>query len=328
MRQLSSTIKILPAGKSLDRNWLAYQLQGWRTSLRRYKYLYLLLVPAFAYYLIFHYVPIYGVTLAFKKFKVMQGILASPWADPLFRYFERLFTNPDFFRAVRNTFIISFYKIVFAFPAPIILALALNEIPSMKFRKFTQTVMYLPHFISWVVIGGIMIAMLRANEGIINVFLGLFGVPSRQYMTDPNYFRAVLVISHIWKNIGWGAIIYLAALAGVDPTLYEAAIVDGARRVHLLFHITIPQIKSTIIIMLILTLGRVMNVGFEQIFILYSLSVYEVADIIQTFVYRAGIIGMQYSLATAAGLFRSVISLLFIITSNSIAKRMGERGIY
>jgi putative aldouronate transport system permease protein len=300
----------------------------WRISFGRYKYLYLLLVPALAYYLIFHYVPLYGLTLAFKKYKISKGILGSDWSDPFLHYFIRLFKNPDFYRAVKNTFIISFYKIIFAFPAPIILALALNEVRSMGFRKITQTLMYLPHFISWVVIGGIMIAMLRADEGIINIALGWFGVPSRQYMTDPTYFRAVLVISHIWKNMGWGAIIYFAALAGVDPNLYEAAIIDGAKRGQLLWHITLPSIKSTIIIMLILNLGRVMNVGFEQVFLLYSLSVYEVSDIIQTFVYRAGIQGMQYSLATAAGLFRSAISLLFIISSNTIAKKMGERGIY
>ena len=321
-------MKVSPSQKKTRRRWASTQLNGWAVSLKRYKYLYILLIPALIYYITFHYVPLYGLTLAFKKFRAIDGIFKSPWADPIWRFFIRLFRNPDFFRAVRNTFIISLYKIVFAFPAPIVLALALNEVASMKFRKFTQTVMYLPHFISWVVIGGIMIAMLRTNEGIINVFLGLFGVPSRQYMTDPNYFRAVLIISHIWKNMGWGAIIYLAALAGVDPNLYEAAIVDGAKRGRLLIHITIPQIRHTIVIMLILSLGRVMNVGFEQIFILYSLPVYEVSDIIQTFVYRAGIQGMQYSLATAAGLFRSLVSLFFIITANTIAKKLGEMGIY
>jgi putative aldouronate transport system permease protein len=304
-------------------------LRSWIVSIYRYKYLYLLLIPALLYYIIFHYIPLYGVVLSFKDFQISKGILGSPWADPPTRHFLRLFRNPDFWRAVKNTFIISTYKIVFAFPAPIILALLLNEIVSMRFRKTVQTIMYLPHFISWVVIGGILMHFLSIDNGIINNILGVFGIPPRQYMTEPRYFRAILIISHIWKNMGWGTIIYLAALAGVDLDLYAAATIDGVNRFQMVWYVTLPQIRSTIAVMLILNLGRIiLNAGFEQIFIMYNPSVYEVSDIINTLVYRMGIESMQYAVATAAGLFRSLIACFLIVTSNMIVKRMGERGIY
>ena len=313
-------IKTLIGGKGL--------FSAWKISLRRYKWLYLLILPSLAYYAVFHYYPLYGVTLAFKDFKIFQGILASPFADPPIRHFVRLFDSPDFWRAVGNTFLISLYKIVFAFPAPIILALLLNEVTQRWFRRIVETLMYLPHFISWVVIGGIMFNIFSINGGLVNELLSAFGVPSKQFMAESSGFRAILVGSNIWREMGWGSIVYLAALAGVDQNLYEAARIDGANRFHLLVHITLPQIFSTIAVMLILNLGQVMNAGFEQVFILYSMPVYDVADIIDTYVYRLGILSMEYSMATAAGLFKSLIGLVFIVSANSITKKMGQSGIF
>jgi putative aldouronate transport system permease protein len=307
---------------------LSSELQNWSKSLHRYKYLYLLILPSLAYYIIFHYVPLYGVVLAFKNFRISKGILESPWADPLLRHYSRLFGNPDFWRAVKNTFVISLLKLVFAFPAPIVLSLLLNEVPDRLFRKSVQTIMYLPHFISWVVIGGIMIMMLSRDTGIVNIFLGHLGVAPNQYITDSFFFRPILVVSDIWKNMGWGTIIYLAALSGVDPFMYEAAIIDGAGRLRILWNVTLPQIRSTIAIMLILNLGRIMNAGFEQIFVLYSPPVYDVGDIIDTYVYRIGILDMQYSIGTAAGLFKGIVGCIFIVSANRAIKAMGESGIY
>ncbi len=307
---------------------LQQERREWVLSLRRYKYLYLLILPAFAYYIIFQYIPLYGIVVAFKDYRVSEGMLGSSFSDPIFRHFGRLFRNSEFWRAVRNTFIINFYRIIFSFPAPLILALILNEIRSMKFRKVVQTVIYLPHFISWVVIGGILIHLLSVQTGPVNVLLANLGIRPRPFMTDSNTFRGLLIVSHIWKTAGWGTIIYLAALSGVDMELYEAAIIDGARRFRMLISVTLPQIMSTVAVLLILNLGQIVNLGFEQVFILYSVQVYDVADIIDTYVYRVGIMNMHYSFATAAGLFKSLIGFTFLLSANALTKKMGQRGIF
>jgi putative aldouronate transport system permease protein len=330
MKELTSVVRKRDARKPAFLTPTALQREGhqWAVSFRRYKYLYLLVLPALAYYIIFQYVPLYGLVVAFKEYRVSEGMLGSSFADPLFRHFGRLFRNSEFWRAVGNTFIINIYRVVFSFPAPLVLALILNEIRNMQFRKVVQTVIYLPHFISWVVIGGILIHLLAVPSGPINVMISALGITPRRFMTDSATFRGLLVLTAIWKTAGWGTIIYLAALAGVDVELYDAARIDGAKRLRVLISVTLPQIMSTVAVLFILNLGQIMNLGFEQVFILYSVQVYDVADIIDTYVYRVGIMNMQYSFATAAGLFKSVIGFTFLVSANAITKRLGERGIF
>lgn len=294
--------------------------------LYKFRYLYLMLVPGITFFIIFCYIPMYGVTIAFKDFKIMQGILDSPWAG--FKYFKQAFGSPYFKQIVWNTLVISVYKLLWGFPAPIILALLLNEVRNMHFKRSIQTISYLPHFLSWVVIGGILTDMLSPQTGAVNNIIKMFGGQPVYFMASKEWFRTVLVVSDIWKEVGWGSIIYLAALSGIDPQLYEAAQIDGASRWQQTWHITLPGIMSTIAILLILRLGNILNAGFEQVFIMYNPSVYQVADIIDTWVYRTGLQGMQYSLAAAVGLFKSVIGFILVVTANWVTKRMGESGIW
>ncbi|MCM8900814.1 ABC transporter permease subunit [Caldicoprobacter algeriensis] len=285
-----------------------------------------MLIPGIAFFIIFHYIPMYGAVIAFKEYNIMQGILGSPWIG--FKYFKHAFESPFFGEILWNTFIISVYKLIWGFPAPIILALLLNEVKNMKFRRTIQTVSYLPHFISWVVIGGMFTDLLSPQTGIVNNIIKMFGGQPIYFMASKEWFRTVLVVSSIWKEVGWNSIIYLAALSSIDPQLYEASQIDGANRWQQTWYITLPGIMSTIAILLILRLGNILNAGFEQVFIMYNPSVYEVADIIDTWVYRVGLQGMRYSLATAVGLFKSVVGFILVITSNWLAKRMGESGIW
>ncbi|SFP97157.1 ABC transporter permease [Caldicoprobacter faecalis] len=295
-------------------------------TISKYKYLYLMLIPGITFFIIFHYVPMYGAIIAFKEYNIMQGILGSPWVG--FKYFKQAFESPFFGQILWNTFIISVYKLIWGFPAPIILALLLNEVKNMIFRRTIQTISYLPHFISWVVIGGMFTDLLSPQTGVVNNIIKMFGGQPIYFMASKEWFRTVLVVSSIWKEVGWNSIIYLAALSSIDPQLYEASQIDGANRWQQTWYITLPGIMSTIAILLILRLGNILNAGFEQIFIMYNPSVYEVADIIDTWVYRTGIQGMRYSLATAVGLFKSVVGFILVVTSNWIAKRMGESGIW
>lgn len=295
-------------------------------NIKKYKYLYIMLIPGIVYFVTFHYIPMFGITIAFKDFNMIKGIGASPWAG--LKYFKQAFGSPYFFQTSLNTLIISIYKLLWGFPAPIILALLLNEVGNVRVKKSIQTVSYLPHFISWVVIGGMMVDLLSPQSGVINSIIEAFGGEPIYFLASKRWFRTVLVISSIWKEIGWGSIIYLAALSGVDPQLYEAAEIDGCGKWKQTWHITLPGIAGTISIMLILRLGSILNAGFEQIFILYNPSVYEVTDIIDTWVYRTGIQGMQYSLATAVGLFKSVIGFILIVLSNWASQKISETGIW
>ena len=290
------------------------------------RYLYLMIIPGILYYVIFHYVPMYGVTIAFKDFNIMKGIMGSSWAG--FKYFEALFALDKFFAVFRNTVVISLYRLLFGFPAPIIMALLLNEISGLKFKKTVQTAIYLPHFISWVILGGILMNLLSIDNGLFNQILVAFGREPIGFLTNERYFRGTLVFSMIWKEYGWGTIIYIAALAGVDPNLYEAAIIDGCNRWKLMARITFPAIRSTIAVMLILRLGQLMQAGFEQIFVLYHPGVYRVADIIDTYVYRIGLGEGRFSMATAVGLFKSVINMILLITANTAVRSFGEQGVY
>lgn len=294
--------------------------------LSEFKYLYIMLIPGITYFVVFHYIPMYGVTIAFKDFKIMQGIIGSPWVG--LKYFRQAFESPFFAQTLWNTFIISVYKLLWGFPAPIILALLLNEVKNLIFKRSIQTISYLPHFLSWVVIGGILTDMLSPQTGVVNNIIKMFGGEPIYFMASKEWFRTVLVASDIWKEVGWGSIIYLAALSGIDPQLYEASQIDGANRWQQTWHITLPGIRGTIAILLILRLGSILNAGFEQIFIMYNSAVYEVSDIIDTWVYRIGLQGMQYSLATAVGLFKSLIGLVLVVAANWITHRMGESGIW
>ena len=293
----------------------------------RDRYLLLMILPALIWYIIFAYIPMYGVTLAFKKFDYQAGIWGSPWAGMI--HFQRLFrSTSNFDRVLRNTVIISMLKLAFVFTSGIILALLINEIPNGRFKKITQTISYLPHFLSWVIIGSILTVILSPSTGVINNFLGLFGIKPIFFLADVKWFRTVLISSDVWQSMGWGSIIYLAAIAGIDPALYEAAIIDGAGRITMMFRITIPCIVNVITIMLILSLGRILNAGFDQVMNLYNLRVYEVADIIDTYVYRVGINDADYSFATAVGLFKNVIGLFLVVMSQWIAKKMGNEGLW
>ncbi|MDD9266792.1 ABC transporter permease [Paenibacillus sp. GCM10023248] len=287
----------------------------------KHKYYYLLLLPGIIYFVIFKYIPMGGVMIAFQDFKIAGSMFTSPWAG--LKWFRILFESPDFWVALRNTVIISFYKLLFNFPAPIILALLLNEVLNGAFKRIIQTIVYFPHFVSWVVLGGILFSVFSVDTGLLKL-LGLSTSP----LMNPEVFRGFLVGTEMWKEVGWGTVIYLAAIAGVNPDLYEAARMDGANRFQLVRHITLPCITSTIVVLLILRTGQILNAGFDQVFILYNPLVYGVSDILDTYVYRVGLTMGRYSFAAAAGLFQSAVGLLLLIFTNWLVRRMGERGLW
>lgn len=295
-------------------------------NVKRCRYLYLMLLPVIVYYIIFHYVPMYGAQIAFKDFNPYQGFWDSQWVG--LKNFELLFTGPYFWRLLRNTLIISFYSLIFGFPAPIILALLLNEVRQERIKRTIQTVIYMPHFVSIVVVCGMISSFTALRTGLINKIIVMLGGHAIQFMAEPGWFRTIYVSSGIWQEIGWGTIIYLAAIAGLDVALYEAAIVDGANRFQRIWHITLPSLLPTITILLILRLGHVMSVGFEKILLLYNDSTFETADVISTFVYRKGIMGADFSFATAVGLFNSICNFLLIIFFNKVSRRVGETSLW
>ncbi|OPA79441.1 sugar ABC transporter permease [Paenibacillus selenitireducens] len=302
-----STWRIM--GKDIRRNWMIY----------------LLALPVIAYYLIFHYGPMYGLQIAFKDFSPARGIWGSPWVG--FKHFMSFFDGIYFWRLIRNTLLINIYELVFAFPAAIILALLLNEIRGMMFKRWVQTISYLPHFISIVVVAGMMFDFL-SRDGLINQLLGFIGITPIDFLKEAGWFRFLFVSSGIWQGIGWGSIIYLASIANIDPTLYEAAKIDGANRWRQTFHITIPGIMPTIVIMLILNMGNMLSVGSDKVLLLYNPLTYETADVISTYVYRKGILEASYSFTAAVGLFNSVISFILIVSANAISKRVSENKLW
>jgi len=279
-----------------------------------------------AYYVVFKYVPMYGAIIAFKDFKIGQGILGSRWVG--LTQFERLFRTPDFFKILKNTLLLNVYALVFGFPVPIILAILLNEVSSKLFKRVNQSLLYLPHFISWVVLAGIFIQMLSPSTGVVNMILKAMGITPIYFMASTFWWPVMFVVSGIWQGAGWGSIIYLAAVSAIDPELYEAARIDGANKLQQIWHITLPGIKPTIAILLILRMGSMMDVGFEHIYNLQNSAVYDVADVISTYVYRVGIRGAQYSYTTAIGLFQSVISLFLVYTTNRITRSLGENSLW
>lgn len=291
----------------------------------RSKYLYLMLLPVLAYYIVFQYGPMYGVIIAFKDYSPMRGIWGSPWVG--FDHFIDFFTSHYFWRLVRNVLLINFYDLIFGFPAPIILALLLNEVTSSKFKRTVQTITYLPQFVSLVIIVGIIMDFL-ARDGAINRLVTAFGLEPIPFMLQPEWFRTIYVASDIWQTVGWGSIIYLAALSSINPELYEAATTDGAGRWAQMRHVTLPGIMPTIIILLILRMGSMMTVGFEKIILMYNPLTYETADVISTFVYRRGLIMADFSYSTAIGLVNSLINFVILVLFNRLARRVGETSLW
>lgn len=294
-------------------------------DLRMNRTIYIMLLPVVAYYIIFHYGPMYGLQIAFKDFIPMRGFTGSPWAG--FKHFEDFFGSVFFWRILRNTLLLSLYSLIFFFPAGIIFALLLNELRSNKLRRVVQTISYMPHFISLVVIVGIMFDFL-ARDGLINDIIVFFGGEAIPFLRSAEWFRTLYISSDVWQGIGWNSIIYLAAISNVNPTLYEAARMDGANRWRQMWHVTIPGIMPTIIILLILFIGKFMTVGFEKIILMYNPVLYETADVIQTYVYRKGILEANYSYSAAVGLFNAIISFTLLILANFFAKRVGETKLW
>lgn len=292
------------------------------SRIKRDKSLLLMLLPGIILVLIFCYGPMYGLIIAFKDYNIGEGILGSPWVG--FKHFEKFFSSSATMNVLSNTLIISFLRLVFGFPAPIFLAIMLNEIRQGPFKRIVQTVSYFPHFISWVIVAGIVSDLCSPSSGIINYIIKSLGGQPISFLTDTHWFRPVLIISGIWKSVGWESVIYLAALCAVPPELHEAATIDGASRLQRVRYITIPTIQPVISIMLLLAMGNIMSAGFDQVFNLYSPTVYQVGDIIDTYVYRIGIGQMMYSFNTAVGLFKSVVGVVLMVTVNFITKRFTD----
>lgn len=294
-------------------------------DLMRNRQIYLMLSPIVAYYILFHYGPMYGMQIAFKDYAINLGFWNSPWIG--LENFKDFMTNYYFYRILRNTIILSVYILIFAFPAGIVLALLLNEIRSSKFKRTVQTITYMPHFISLVVVVGIMYDFL-SRDGLINNLLGIFGADPTAFMREAGWFRTLFVGSHIWQNVGWSSIIFLASIATIDPSLYEAARMDGANRWKQTWHVTLPGMAPTIIILLILNIGQLMTVGNEKILLMYNPLTYETADVIGTYTYRKGILETNYAYAAAVGMFNAVISFVLIIAANAISRRMSETKLW
>ncbi|MEC0228708.1 ABC transporter permease [Paenibacillus alba] len=311
-KQSTSSVGSLPLSQIKKRSGL------W-TRIQRFQFLYLLLTPILLYFVVFKYIPMLGILIAFKKYNLALGFWESPWVG--FDNFQNFIQGVYFWDIMGNTIAISLYKLLFGFLSPIVLALMLNEVAVNWFKKTVQTITYLPHFISWVIAYGLMVALFSPGEGLVNLTLKNFGFEPIAFLTDVNWIRPLIISSDIWKEVGWGAILYLAALAGIDPSLYEAARMDGASKVRQLWHVTLPGISNVIIILLIIKLSHVLDAGFDQIFMMANSFNSEKADIIDTWVYREGLERMQIGLATAVGLFKAVIGLILVISANKVAKK-------
>ena len=291
-------------------------------TINRDRGLYLIALPGILFFLIFHYLPMYGVTIAFRDFNIFKGFSGSEWVG--FDNFVKLFNMYGFTRALKNTIIISLMNLIISFPVPIILAIAINEIKNLRYKKLVQTSIYLPHFVSWVIASGILMTIISPNSGVLKGIVEAIGINVNlpDLFTSKGSFRWLLVLSGIWKESGYGTIMYLAAIVSIDQQLYEAAIVDGAGKWNQIWHITLPGLRSTIIVLLILRVGQILNVGLEQIFAMYNPAVYEVSEVLDTFIYKIGLQQVEYSLATAAGLFKSSIALILVLVTNKIAKKI------
>ena len=333
--------KTLTAGKAAGartkQDKRAYAQLGhntWRKAFMQHYWLYILMIPGILYMLIFNYTPMAGLVMAFEDFSpyngdtAIQALFGSPFAG--LKYFEKLFTGPDFWRLLRNTLAISLANLIFAFPAPIILALLLNELRCKWFKRFSQTLVYIPHFVSIVIVAALTYQLFSTTDGVAyHMLVQVFGKQNApDIMSDPKLFSTMIVGQNLWKETGYGTIIYLAALSSVDTQLYEAAKIDGAGRWQLMWHVTLPAIRGTIILMLIMKVGSLLNTGYEQIFLMQNAMNRSVYDASDTEIYTKGIVNGQYSLATAAGLFKSIVSMVMVVGANKIAKLFGESGLY
>jgi putative aldouronate transport system permease protein len=292
----------------------------------RDRWLYVILLPGVLYFIIFKYVPMFGLLMAFEDYKPHLGFMNSPWVG--MKHFERFFSEPQFWMLFRNTILLAIYNLVFFFPLPIVLALMLNEVRIGIFKRFAQTLLYLPHFVSWVVAVGIFYVLFTTEGGVINELIQKIGIEKIPFLLSEDWFRPMIISQSIWKEAGWGTIIFLAALSGVDLQLYEAARMDGAGRWRQLWHITMPAIRSTIVILFILRLGSFLDTGFEHIFLMLNSMNREVGEVFDTFVYMKGLTQGQYSYSAAVGMFKSLVGLVLVLGSNWIAKKLGEEGVY
>jgi putative aldouronate transport system permease protein len=287
----------------------------------------MLLLPV-AFALVFRYLPMTNISMAFKEYNMFKGVWASEWSDPIFKWFQKAFHTKDFWLALRNTLMLNGLDLLFGFPLPIILAILLNELAFKRYKKITQTIVYLPHFLSWIIISGIAKQLLAPRTGVVNILIGRSGGAPIDFLQESGLYVATYIALGLWKEMGWNTIIYLAAITGINPELYEAAEVDGATRLRKIWHITLPGIRSTIIVLLIMNMGRILGSEFDRPYAMQNGLVMNVADVLSTYVYRVGIRGFQFSLTAAVGLFQSVICVVFLFAANAIAKRFGERGIW
>lgn len=300
-----------------------------RHSLKRNRFIYLLMLPGLIWYVIFCYLPMFGIVIAFEDYKPfwgLEGIFTSQWVG--LKHFLKFFRSPYFFRLMKNTLLLSVYSLVFSFPLSIVLALFINELKGKLFQKTVQTVSYLPHFLSTVIVCGMIRTLVSVDGGLVNGLIVALGGESIPFLGLPEWFRTIYTASEVWQSIGWESIVFIAAMTGIDRELYEAAMVDGAGVLKRMWNITIPGIMPVVTIMLILKVGNILNLGYEKVLLLYSPQVYSTADIISTYVYREGVVNQNYSFATAVNLFTSVISLILVLGTNRITKKMGQEGIW
>ncbi|MGT8906498.1 ABC transporter permease [Bacillus safensis] len=321
MKTEDVTAKGVPAAalKSEKRKRLLNQLLS-------QKFLYLMILPGFIYFIVFKYVPMWGLIIAFQDYQPFLGILGSEWVG--FKHFIRLFTEPTFFILLKNTLILFAMNVVIFFPIPILLALLLNEVRLALFKKFVQTMIYIPHFMSWVIVVSLSFVLLTVDGGLINELIAFFGGEKINFLLSQEWFRPMYILQVIWREAGWSTIIYLAAITAVDPQLYEAAKMDGAGRLRQMWHITLPAIKSVIVVLLILKIGDTLELGFEHVYLLLNATNREVAEIFDTYVYTAGLKQGQFSYSTAVGLFKAAVGLILVMLANRLAKKFGEEGIY
>lgn len=313
------------ANKKWTRTRAERRQELWR-KIKKNKWIYLMIAPGILYFFVYKYIPMYGLIIAFQDYKPYLGITGSEWVG--FDHFRRLFADPDFWMIFKNTLVLFALQVCISFPVPIILALMLNELRSRAYQRSIQTMIYIPHFMSWVVIVSISYVMLTLDGGIVNNILRALEFDQVNFLLNPEWFRPMYILQIIWREAGWGTIIFLAAIAAVDPQLYEAAKMDGANRIRQMWHITLPAIRSVIIVLLILKIGDVLELGFEHVYLLLNASNREVAEIFDTYVYTAGLRQGQFSYSTAVGFFKGVVGLILVVMANWLAKRYGEEGIY
>lgn len=322
------TVKDVPSNSIAAGSVSSTRIHKLWLAIKRHRGIYLLMLPTLIYFAIFKYGPLWNAQVAFKDFKPLLGVLGSPWADPIFKNLDAFVNSYYFTDLLFNTVIFSSAKLVLGLPIAVILAIALHETVFVKFRTFVQTMVYLPHFLSWVIMFGVLLMLLSPGSGLINQVIEEFGGKRIAFLTSPDWFRQIVIASDIWKETGWSTILYLAALLSISPELYEAAKVDGASNLRRIWHISIPGILPVIVLVTLLRIGHILDAGFNQIFMLYSIPVYSVGDVIDTWVYRQGILQFEFSLATAVGMFKGVIGLVLILTANQVAKRVANQSLF